>query len=299
MSSSTIACRRVVALRGEAFEGHLVRMIGEVLALVPVGDDAFLDDVGLVAVVVPLVERGVGDARELLVGQSRHSRQRLPDAELFDLMRPRTTLRVRSRERVAHGVHQLVQAVPALAHPGSSVDHDLAHEVVEKVAAADERGRREAARNRGSLDVGGFGIRELRHEVEALAGVAELPPKGRVGLVGQGLGPVEEGIGRRRVGAKTRRMVAPAEAEGRREVPVVEEIPQDVGPRRLAAVPFDEGAVGERFDHDVPLAVERRGALREERREERERQPRRAPCRPPPGARFMGSGDVVLLPPRD
>ena len=271
MSSSTIACRAWSPSSERHSKGTWYGWSVRSLHWRPSAVTRLLDHVGLVAVVVPLVERGVGDARELLVGQSRHSRQRLPDAELFDLIRLRTTLRVRSRERVFHGVHQLVQAVPALAHPGSPFDHDLAHEVVEKVAAADERGRREAARNRGSLDVGGFGVLELRHEVEALAGVAELPPKGRVGLVGQGLGPVEEGIGRRRVGAETRRMVAPAEAEGRREVSVVEEIPQDVGPRRLAGVPLDEGAVGQRFDHDVPLAVERRGALREKRREERER----------------------------
>ena len=138
-------------------------------------------------------------------------------------------------------------------------------------------------------------VHQLRHEVKALAGVAELPPKGRVGMVGQGLGPVEEGIGRRRVGAKTRGMVAPAEAEGRLEVPVVEEIPQNVGPRRLAAVPFDEGAVGKRLDDDVPLAVEGRGRPGEEGREERERRGAEDSSRYRPASRHP-RGDRRLFP---
>ena len=72
-----------------------------------------------------------------------------------------TALRVRSREGVAHGVHQLVEAVAALARPGPAVEDDLAHEVVEEIAAPDEGRGREAARNRGSLDVGGLGVLEL------------------------------------------------------------------------------------------------------------------------------------------
>ena len=261
---------RVVALFGQTLVGHRVRRVGEVLAAAPVDRDPVLDDVRLVAVVVPLVERGVGDARDLLGGESRQARQGLPDAELLDRFGRRKALRVRSREGVADGVHQLVEAVAALARPGPAVEDDLAHEVVEKIAAPDQRRGREAARNRGSLDVGGFGVLELRHEVKALAGVAELPPEGRVGLVGQGLRPVEQGVGRRRVGTEAGRMPVPAETERRSELAVVEEIAQDVGPRRMAVVALDERAVGEGLDDDVALAVERRGGPAEERCGQRE-----------------------------
>ena len=168
-------------------------------------------------------------------------------------------------------MHQLVQAVPALTRPGSPVDHDLAHEVVEKVAAADERGGREAARNPGSLDVGGFGILELRHEVEALAGVAELAAEGRIGLVGQGLGQSRRGLVVVASAQKPGGWSPQPKQRGGARSPSLKRSRRMSGRGRLAVVPLDEGAVGERFDHDVSLAVERRGALREERRDERER----------------------------
>jgi hypothetical protein len=99
--------------------------------------------------------------------------------------------------------------------------------------------------------------------VKALTGVAELPAEDRVGLIRERPGPVQERIRGRGIGAVARRVFSPSEAERRREVAVVEEVFQDVGPWRTPVVPFNQRAINQRLDDDVALAVEGRDVRRQ------------------------------------
>jgi len=95
--------------------------------------------------------------------------------------------------------------------------------------------------------------------VEALPRVAELAAEEGVGPVGAGSRPEEERVLLGGVRAEVRRRALRAEAVRRLERPVVQEVAEDVRPRRLTAVPLGERPVRERLDDVVPLAVERRG----------------------------------------
>jgi hypothetical protein len=72
--------------------------------------------------------------------------------------------------------------------------------------------------------------------VEALAGVRELPPKRRVRLVGARARPSQERILAGCGGAERGRARALPEADRSRQRAVIEEIPENFGPRREAVV---------------------------------------------------------------
>ncbi len=251
---------REVALARKAIERNLVGIVGQVSArsTLDLGEVPY---VGLVARIVGRVPR----RRQRVDGPDAPSgelRGRLPRTQKCDLPR-RRPLRVRVGERVADAVHQLVETVPALAAPRAADDDDLPEQLVEEIAAAHDGGRRERPRDGAAVEGSGRFVVERRHEVIALAGIAELPAERGVGSVGPGLRPVEERVLDGRRAARGGAVGAPPETDGRSDRADVDEIAKDVRRRSPVAVTFDQRAVSEGFDDVVALAVEgarRRGA---------------------------------------